>query len=109
MKKVTNETVDIAGIAVKIALGAIGIMALWIGVMKIAEDAKKLLANRIKDGILGPAPAVISKLRGSWRYNILIKGENLDKLRQAVCESLDKLVVPVEVKMAIDVEPVGML
>jgi len=50
MKKVTNETIDKAGIAVKIALGLIGIMALWLGVMKVAEDAGLIakLANMIK-------------------------------------------------------------
>jgi spore maturation protein SpmA len=50
MKKVTNEAIGKAGIAVKIALGLIGIMALWLGVMKVAEDAGLIakLANMIK-------------------------------------------------------------
>ena len=50
MKKVTNGTIEIAGVAVKIALGLIGIMALWLGVMKVAEDAGLIakLANMIK-------------------------------------------------------------
>jgi spore maturation protein SpmA len=50
MKKVTNETISIAGTAVTIALGLIGIMALWLGVMKVAEDAGLIakLANMIK-------------------------------------------------------------
>jgi spore maturation protein SpmA len=50
MKKVTNEAIGKAGIAVKIALGLIGIMALWLGVMKVAEDAGMIakLANMIK-------------------------------------------------------------
>lgn len=78
-------------------------------VKKIAEDAKQLLSNRIKTGILGPAPAVITRLRGSWRYQILLKGENLEKLREAVKESLAKLVVPIEIRLTIDVEPMGML
>ncbi len=50
MKKVTNEAIGKAGVAVKIALGLIGIMALWLGVMKVAEDAGLIakLANMIK-------------------------------------------------------------
>ncbi|GMR24860.1 MAG: hypothetical protein BMS9Abin39_0130 [Ignavibacteria bacterium] len=50
MKKVTNESIGIAGVAVEIALGLIGIMALWLGVMKVAEDAGLItkLANMIK-------------------------------------------------------------
>ena len=39
MKDVTNSSLSIAGEAVKIALGLIGIMALWLGVMKVAEEA----------------------------------------------------------------------
>lgn len=39
MKAVTNAAIDYAGKAVNIALGLIGIMALWLGIMKIAEQA----------------------------------------------------------------------
>ncbi|PKL82927.1 MAG: nucleoside recognition protein [Ignavibacteriae bacterium HGW-Ignavibacteriae-3] len=39
MKEVTNAAIDYAGIAVNIAIGLIGIMALWLGIMKIAEQA----------------------------------------------------------------------
>lgn len=39
MKRVTNDVIEIAKTAVTIALGLIGIMALWLGVMKVAEDA----------------------------------------------------------------------
>ncbi len=39
LRKVTNSALDYAGIAVEISLGLIGIMALWLGVMKVAEEA----------------------------------------------------------------------
>ena len=39
MKAVTNAAIDYAGKAVNIALGLVGIMALWLGIMKIAEQA----------------------------------------------------------------------
>jgi spore maturation protein SpmA len=50
MKEVTNSTLDYAGTAVTIALGLIGIMALWLGVMKVAEEAGliKIIANSLK-------------------------------------------------------------
>ncbi len=50
MKDVTNAALDYASIAVNIALGLIGIMALWLGVMKVAEDAGliKTIANAMK-------------------------------------------------------------
>ena len=45
-----KAAVEYAEISVTIALGLIGIMALWLGIMKIAEDAGlvKLLARMIK-------------------------------------------------------------
>lgn len=50
MKSVTNSALDYAGIAVNIALGLIGIMAMWLGVMKVAEKAGliKIIANSVK-------------------------------------------------------------
>ncbi len=39
IKDVTNAALDYAGTAVNISLGLIGIMALWLGIMKIAEEA----------------------------------------------------------------------
>jgi spore maturation protein A len=43
LRAVTQAALDYAGIAVNIALGLIGIMALWLGVMKVAEEAGLLL------------------------------------------------------------------
>lgn len=39
LKKITNEAIKIAGTAVEIAFGLIGIMAMWLGVMKVAQEA----------------------------------------------------------------------
>ena len=39
LRAVTQAALDYAGLAVNIALGLIGIMALWLGVMKVAEEA----------------------------------------------------------------------
>ena len=50
LKDVTNSALDYAGIAVNISIGLIGIMALWLGVMKVAEDAGliKIIANVLR-------------------------------------------------------------
>jgi spore maturation protein SpmA len=50
MKDVTNAVLDYAGTAVTIAIGLIGIMALWLGVMKVAEEAGLIrkIANSLK-------------------------------------------------------------
>ncbi|MFH0734368.1 MAG: nucleoside recognition domain-containing protein [bacterium] len=39
MKEVTSSALNYAATAVNIAMGLIGIMALWLGIMKIAEEA----------------------------------------------------------------------
>ena len=50
MSDITNAVLDYAGTAVTIALGLIGIMALWLGVMKVAEEAGliKIIARSLK-------------------------------------------------------------
>ena len=47
---VTEAAIDMAKIAVELAIGLIGIMALWLGVMKIAEAAglMRLVAKAVK-------------------------------------------------------------
>jgi spore maturation protein A len=39
IENVTKSAIDSAGSSVTIAIGLIGIMALWLGIMKIAEDS----------------------------------------------------------------------
>ena len=50
MKNITNTAIDYAKLSVDIALGLIGIMALWLGIMKIAEAAGLIgiIANWMK-------------------------------------------------------------
>lgn len=50
MKDVTSSALDYAGRAVNIALELIGIMALWLGIMKIADEAGliKIIAKALK-------------------------------------------------------------
>ncbi|MBU2447283.1 MAG: spore maturation protein [Bacteroidetes bacterium] len=50
MKNVTNGVLDIVNVAVQIAFGLIGIMALWLGVMKVAEEAGliRLIARAVR-------------------------------------------------------------
>jgi spore maturation protein A len=39
LKAITQAAIDFAGLAVEIAIGLIGVMALWLGLIKIAEEA----------------------------------------------------------------------
>ena len=77
--------------------------------MKIAEDIGNFLKKRLPNGVLGPALATIQKLRGQWRFRVLLKGQDLDQLRKAVAETLSNIVVPTDVRVIVDVAPMGML
>ena len=48
--RVTTAAIDAAGIAVKLAIGLIGVMALWLGIMKVAEEAGiiKIIARIVR-------------------------------------------------------------
>lgn len=67
LRKITNAAFDMAGTAVTIALGLIGIMALWLGIMRVAEAAGLItvlaravrpLMSRLFPGVPSDHPAV---------------------------------------------------
>ncbi|WP_408954404.1 primosomal protein N' [Natroniella sp. ANB-PHB2] len=62
--------------------------------------------------LLGPVPAPLSKLKGEFRWQLILKGTDLEKLRQVNVESLEQLreEESIEtVRVSIDVDPIGML
>lgn len=48
--KVTSAAIDSANLAVKISIGLIGVMALWLGIMRVANEAGaiKILARAVR-------------------------------------------------------------
>ena len=75
--------------------------------MKAKAEAKA--EAKAQAQVLGPAPAVLSRLRGEFRYRILLKGQDVAAMRQSVHAALEKVVVPSDVKVIVDVDPMGML
>ncbi len=63
IESVTQSAVDSAGNSITIAIGLIGIMALWLGIMKIAEDSglMSLVAKAIAPVMRKLFPDVPSK------------------------------------------------
>lgn len=59
--------------------------------------------------VLGPTPCIISKINGYYRYQILIKNKLSQKGHDFVSKFLDKITLPKDVKMAIDVDPLDIL
>lgn len=85
------------------------------------RDASSLLANRSKHlqqknenykqiEILGPAEAPLAKLRGNYRYNLLIKGSNSKILNSFVRQVIaDKEWIGRGIKITTDVDPINLL
>lgn len=59
--------------------------------------------------VLGPTPCVIGKIRGEWRYNILIKNKLEQKGHDTVLGFLRKIILPNDIKMITDVDPSDIL
>ena len=59
--------------------------------------------------VLGPAPAPIARLRGRWRYRVLVRGERhaLRQVAAAIAARIDEGVSPA--RAHVDVDPVSML
>jgi spore maturation protein SpmA len=99
MKEVTNSTLEYAKISVNIALGLIGIMALWLGVMKIAEEAGliAIIANwlrpitkRLFPDVPSDHPAMGSMIM-NISANMLGLGNAATPFGLKAMEDLDKL------------------
>ena len=57
--------------------------------------------------VLGPAPAPITKLRGKFRFHVLVYGPAGDALRRAVRQGTLDLKPPSDVQWIVDVDPFG--
>lgn len=85
-----------------------------------AQRASMEIAMRLKDWIeklslterlivLGPVPCVIEKLKGDFRFNIIIKNKLTEKGHQTVLGFLRKVILPNDIKMIVDVDPTDVL
>ena len=59
--------------------------------------------------LLGPAPCPIAKLRGRYRFHVLVIGSQLDMMRDAVREVTGELQAPDSVQWIVDVDPLDLL
>jgi primosomal protein N' (replication factor Y) len=88
-------------------------------VAQVAEKASGYLRKEIQKNkwaasleILGPVPAPISKIKGRYRRQMLLKGENSRILHQAasLIQGAEKsLIQGTGVQIILDVDPVDML
>jgi primosomal protein N' (replication factor Y) len=65
--------------------------------------------QQVEHRVLGPAPCPIAKLRGLFRYHILVSSPEAAKLRAAVREVVENLEPPEGVQWVVDVDPLDLL
>lgn len=84
------------------------------GVEQFAEHVASLHRARSEQmegrpRILGPAPAPLSRLRGNFRFHILLYHVHHDQLRELVRDATSSLRPPSGIVWTVDVDPVDML
>ncbi len=84
------------------------------GVERGAKEAAAQLRSirqelQVKVEILGPAAAPLAKIRGRYRWQILLKATRRSELHRLLAGFGGKLKLPPVVRMGIDIDPVDML
>lgn len=59
--------------------------------------------------VLGPTPCVIEKIRGMYRFQILIKNKLGEKGHSMISRFLNQITMPKDIKLGIDVDPIDIL
>lgn len=65
------------------------------------------LSERIE--VLGPTPCVIERINSQYRFQILIKNKLEEKGHQFISSFLSKIIMPKDIKLSIDVDPLDIL
>lgn len=73
----------------------------------VGADDEKGISERIE--VLGPSPCVIERLNGQYRFQILIKNKMSGKGHKFISSFLNKIIMPKDIKLSIDVDPLDIL
>ena len=65
------------------------------------------ISERIE--VLGPTPCVIERINSQYRFQILIKNKMVEKGHQFVSSFMNKIIMPKDIRLAIDVDPLDIL
>lgn len=73
----------------------------------VGTDDEKDISERIE--VLGPSPCVIERINGQYRFQLLIKNKMSAKGHKFISSFLNKIIMPKDIKLAIDVDPLDIL
>lgn len=65
------------------------------------------ISERIE--VLGPTPCVIERINSQYRFQILIKNKMGEKGHQFISSFMNKIIMPKDIRLAIDVDPLDIL
>jgi primosomal protein N' (replication factor Y) len=77
---------------------------------RLAEDLGVLFARHPEVKVLGPAKATLEKLRGRFRWQVLLRSRKFEAMRQVLATKLAYFEenLPAGVQLHVDVDPIGM-
>src|SRR5881227_1793437 len=76
-----------------------------------AETLRRKLREALPEEFMvaEPTPAPLEKLSGQYRFHILLRGNAIMRLSRLIRETLEKLPMPEDVAVAVDVDPYQLL
>lgn len=79
----------------------------------IGEIFRRFSTSPRKVEVLGPAPALISRIKNRYRWQLLLKGARVSQIQEIIREGLRYLqthkTLPTKVSLTIDVDPMNLL
>lgn len=76
--------------------------------LRLCTMIEKLgISERIE--VLGPTACVIERINGKYRFQIIIKNKMDEKGHQFISSFLNKIIMPKDIKLSIDVDPLDIL
>jgi primosomal protein N' (replication factor Y) len=76
-----------------------------------AEWLRELLDKQQIEAVtlIGPAPAPIERIKNRWRWHVLLKSSNAGELTRVSRYFMEKFMVPVNLRVTLDRDPVALL
>jgi primosomal protein N' (replication factor Y) len=77
-----------------------------------AEHLKRELEKTLQDFkdliLAGPSPAPLLRAENYYRYQIMLRTRAMSRLSQTLAQIVEKLVLPGDVTLAVDIDPVDL-
>ena len=76
---------------------------------QVARELEKELPKVGEIMVCGPAPAPLLKAENFFRHQIMLRGKNMPRLSRSLTALQEKLKMPEDISMTIDIDPMNLL